>query len=124
MDFLKQQAQRGLELGGRGALALTASGGVQARVLGRQMTRAPLFAFDSFACGGRGADVQAEFLRTMRRERLSPVLFSAPDPHFTQLPNAGNGGNLAIPGDNEIRPSISRRPIGATRYPLDSPGVT
>ena len=36
----------------RGALALTASGGVQARVLGRQMTRAPLFAFGSFASAG------------------------------------------------------------------------
>ena len=33
----------------RGALALSGSGGVQARVLGRQMTRAPLFAFTSFA---------------------------------------------------------------------------
>ncbi|HEY1418880.1 MAG TPA: hypothetical protein VGF41_13310, partial [Myxococcaceae bacterium] len=36
----------------RGALALTGSGGVQARVLGRQMTRAPLFAFKSFAAAG------------------------------------------------------------------------
>jgi hydroxymethylglutaryl-CoA reductase (NADPH) len=36
----------------RGALALTESGGVQARVLGRQMTRAPLFAFSSFAAAG------------------------------------------------------------------------
>jgi NADP-dependent 3-hydroxy-3-methylglutaryl-CoA reductase len=36
----------------RGALALTESGGVQARVLGRQMTRAPLFAFDSFTAAG------------------------------------------------------------------------
>ncbi|HEY1908907.1 MAG TPA: hydroxymethylglutaryl-CoA reductase, partial [Myxococcaceae bacterium] len=36
----------------RGALALTGSGGVQARVLGRQMTRAPLFAFGSFAAAG------------------------------------------------------------------------
>jgi hydroxymethylglutaryl-CoA reductase (NADPH) len=36
----------------RGALALTESGGVQARVLGRQMTRAPLFAFGSFAAAG------------------------------------------------------------------------
>jgi NADP-dependent 3-hydroxy-3-methylglutaryl-CoA reductase len=33
----------------RGALALNESGGVQARVLGRQMTRVPLFAFDGFA---------------------------------------------------------------------------
>jgi NADP-dependent 3-hydroxy-3-methylglutaryl-CoA reductase len=36
----------------RGASALNASGGVQARVLGRQMTRAPLFAFGSFAAAG------------------------------------------------------------------------
>ena len=36
----------------RGAFALTESGGVQARVLGRQMIRAPLFAFRSFAAGG------------------------------------------------------------------------
>ena len=36
----------------RGALALTESGGVQARVLGRQMTRAPLFTFTSFAAAG------------------------------------------------------------------------
>jgi NADP-dependent 3-hydroxy-3-methylglutaryl-CoA reductase len=36
----------------RGALALTRSGGVQTRVLGRQMTRAPLFAFTSFAAAG------------------------------------------------------------------------
>jgi len=36
----------------RGALALTESGGVQTRVLGRQMTRAPLFAFGSFAAAG------------------------------------------------------------------------
>ncbi len=36
----------------RGALALNASGGAQARVMGRQMTRAPLFAFSSFAAAG------------------------------------------------------------------------
>jgi NADP-dependent 3-hydroxy-3-methylglutaryl-CoA reductase len=36
----------------RGALALTDSGGVQARVLGRQMTRAPLFTFRSFGAAG------------------------------------------------------------------------
>jgi len=36
----------------RGALALNLSGGVQARVLGQQMTRAPLFAFSSFAAAG------------------------------------------------------------------------
>jgi len=36
----------------RGALALTESGGVQARVLGRQMTRAPLFTFRSFGAAG------------------------------------------------------------------------
>ena len=36
----------------RGALALNGSGGVQARVLGRQMTRAPLFAFDGFTSAG------------------------------------------------------------------------
>src|SRR5262249_8455630 len=36
----------------RGALALTDSGGVQARVLARQMTRAPLFTFRSFVAAG------------------------------------------------------------------------
>ena len=36
----------------RGALALTDSGGVQTRVLGRQMTRAPLFTFRSFSAAG------------------------------------------------------------------------
>ena len=36
----------------RGALALTDSGGVQARVLARQMSRAPLFTFRSFGAAG------------------------------------------------------------------------
>src|SRR5262249_35494020 len=54
----------------RGALALTASGGVQARVLGRQMTRAPLFALGSFASAGAfcgwGASRLEEFQGTLR----------------------------------------------------------
>ena len=65
----------------RGALALSASGGVQVRVLGRQMTRAPLFAFDSFAsagafCGwvvGRLEELQEHIREVSRHARLVAV---------------------------------------------------
>ena len=65
----------------RGAVALSASGGVQARVLGRQMTRAPLFAFDSFAsagafCGwaaGRLEEFQEHTREVSRHARLVAV---------------------------------------------------
>ena len=65
----------------RGALALTASGGVQARVLGRQMTRVPLFAFDSFATAGafcgwvssRLAELQEHTREVSRHARLIAV---------------------------------------------------
>jgi NADP-dependent 3-hydroxy-3-methylglutaryl-CoA reductase len=65
----------------RGALALTSSGGVQARVLGRQMTRAPLFTFDGFAaagafCGwvsGQLAELQERTRDVSRHARLVSV---------------------------------------------------
>ncbi|HTS82125.1 MAG TPA: phosphotransferase [Myxococcaceae bacterium] len=54
----------------RGALALTESGGVEARVLGRQMTRAPLFTFGSFgAAGGFCAWLQGHLGELQERTR-------------------------------------------------------
>jgi len=65
----------------RGALALTASGGAQARVLGRQITRAPLFAFGSFASAGafcgwvssRLEELQQHTREVSRHARLTAV---------------------------------------------------
>jgi NADP-dependent 3-hydroxy-3-methylglutaryl-CoA reductase len=56
----------------RGALALNASGGAQARVLERRMTRAPLFAFDSFAAAGAFCGWVAGQLRELQ-ERTREV---------------------------------------------------